>query len=178
MTRNKHKEKTQFKRQSINQSLLNCVPCMLSCQCALRALHAHAATYLTWLCSHVPMYLACSRGHMPCTLTCSRANMPCMLTCSCTNVPCVLLCLRANVPTCLACSGAHMPMCLAFSLAHIPTCLACLRAQVITYSCAKLPCVLCVPTCSRAISTTDKDKFSITCFPYIFVIVLCLFPVK
>ena len=49
-----------------------------------------------------------------------------------------------------------------------------------------VPCVLtcshanvsCVPTCSRAITTNKKDKFSVTCFPCIFVIALILFPVK
>ena len=36
-----------------------------------------------------------------------------------------------------------------------------------TCSRANMPCLLCVPTCSRAITTNDKDKFSITCFSYI-----------
>ena len=34
--------------------------------------------------------------------------------------------------------------------------LACSRASV--------PYVLCMPTCSRAITTNDKEKFSIICF--------------
>ena len=67
--------------------------------------------------------------------------------------------LRAQLPRCLACLRAH-----------VPTCLARLRAHV--------PCVLCVPMSSRDITTNSKYKFSITRFPYIFVIVLCLFPLK
>ena len=88
--------------------------------------------------------------------------------------------LRTHVPTCLACLPAHKPTCLACSRAHVPMCLACLRDHMITCSCltcsrVNVPCVLCVPTCSRAIITNDKYSFSITCFLYIFVIVLCLF---
>ena len=64
--------------------------------------------------------------------------------------------LRGHVPTCIACLRAH-----------VLTCLACLRAHV-----------PCVSTCSRDIITNNKNKFSITSFPYIFVIILCLFPVK
>ena len=87
-----------------------------------------------------------------------------------THVPTCLACLRAIVPTCLACLRDHVPKCAACLRTHVPTCLACFawsRANV-----------LCVPTCSRAITTNNKNKFSITCFPYILVIVLCLFPMK
>ena len=46
--------------------------------------------------------------------------------------------------------------------AYVPTCLA---------------CFLCyVPTCSHAITTNNKNKFSIICFLYISVLVLSLFP--
>ena len=103
--------------------------------------------------SSVPTY---SRVSVTCVLTCWRANVPCMLTCSCANMPCVFTCWHANVSCLSTCS------CL--------PCFACSRASV--------PCVLCVSTCSRATTTNNKDKFSITCFPYIFVIVFCLFPVK
>ena len=81
-----------------------------------------------------------------------------------------LACWRADVPTCLACLRAHLPTCLACLGVHVPTCLACFawsRANV-----------TCVPTWSSAITTNNKNKFSITCFPYIFVIVLCLFLLK
>ena len=106
-------------------------------------------------------------------------------------VPYVLTCqralrvLRAHMPMCLGCLCAHMPTCLACSCAHVPTCLVCLRANV---SCVSIcwrdyvlmPCVSrvnmsCVPTCSRAITTNDKYKFSTTCFPCFSIVFLWLF---
>ena len=101
-------------------------------------------------------------------------------------VPYVLPCqraLRAYVRTCQRVLCAYLLMCLACSRAHVPMCLACLRGYMIKCSClacprVNVPCVLCVPTRSRAIITNDKYKFSMTCFPYFFVIVLCLFLVK
>ena len=59
--------------------------------------------------------------------------------------------------------------------AYVLTCQRALRALR-----ASVPCVLCVATCSRAITTNNNNKFSITCFPYIFVMVLCFcfFPMK
>ena len=122
----------------------------------LRASHAHVLTCLACLCTHVPTCLAYLRAHVPACLECSRAH----------------------VPACLAYLCAHVPACLACLCAYVPTCLAYVRAQVIKCSCANMPCLLCVPTCSRAITTNDKDKFSIHVFAYIFVIVICLFPVK
>ena len=104
----------------------------------------------------VPYVLACQRAlraYVPTFLACLRANVSCVLTCS--------RALRAHVPMCLACLRGYMITC---------SCLACSRVNV--------PCVLCVPTRSRAIITNDKYKFSMTCFPYFFVIVLCLFLVK
>ena len=92
---------------------------------------------------------------------------------------CVLL--RVHVSMCLAYQRAlhaYVLTCQHALHAHVLTCQRALRAYVLTFSRANMPCVLCVPTCSRAITTNDKDKFSITFFPYIFVIVLCLFPVK
>ena len=84
--------------------------------------------------------------------------------------------LRARVPTCLVCLRAYVPCVLPCSR---PMCLACLRDYMITCSClaclrVNVSCVLCVPTWSRAITTNDKYRFSITCFPYIFVIVFFL----
>ena len=64
-------------------------------------------------------------------------------------VPYVLTCQRAL--------RAHVLMCQHVLRAHVPTFLACSRANM-----------SCVPTCSRAITTNNKDKFSITCFPYTF----------
>ena len=49
-------------------------------------------------------------------------------------------------------------------VAYVLTCQRVLRVYMITCSRASVPCVLCVPTCSRATTTNDKDKFSITCF--------------
>ena len=64
---------------------------------------------------------------------------------------------------------------------HVPTCFACLRALVRTrayvLTCRLALRAFCayVPTCSRDLTTNNKNKFSIICFPYIFVIVLSLF---
>ena len=99
---------------------------------------------------------------------------------------CVLL--RVHVSTCLAYQRAlhtYVLTCQRALRAYLLTCQRVLRAHVLT--CQRVLRVY-VLTCSRAITTNDKDKFSITCFPYIFVIVLgymfsvnfcnCLFPVK
>ena len=64
--------------------------------------------------------------------------------------------------------------------AHMLTCQRVLRTYVLTCSRANVPCVLtfsranvsCVSTCSHPVTKNNKDKFSITCLPYIFVIVL------
>ena len=90
------------------------------------------------------------------------AHVPTRLACSRAHVPTCLMCLSAHVPTSLACSRAHMPTCLACSRALVPKYLACLRAHK-----TNVRCVLCVPTCSRAITEMTKITFSITCFPYI-----------
>ena len=117
-------------------------------------------------------------------LTCSRANVPCVLTCQCAlhayvfqHALCayVLMCpayLRAHMPCMLMCSCAYMPCVLTCSCANMPRILTCSRAQrgyVLTCQCALRAYVL---------TSYNKNKFSITNFPYIFVIVLCLFPVK
>ena len=102
------------------------------------------------------------------------------------HVPTCLACLRAQMPTCLACLRAHVSTCQRALRACILTCQSVLRAYVLTCQRAlralraTMPCVLCVLTPSRAITTDNKNKFPITCFPYIyiFVIVLCFFPVK
>ena len=99
-------------------------------------------------------------------------QLPCLITCLCAYMLTCLhaLCayvLRAYVLTCLACLHAYVPCML--------TCQRVLYVYVLT---SQHLCMLCMSTSSHAITTNDKDKFSITCFPYIFVIVLCLFPVK
>ena len=68
--------------------------------------------------------------------------------------------LRAHVPTCLAFLRAHVPFvltCQRALRAYVPMYLACLGAHV-----------PCVPKCSRAIASNNKNKFSMTCFTYIF----------
>ena len=74
-----------------------------------------------------------------------------------------------------------MPTCFACLRAHLPTWLPCLRALrsyvpcVVT--CQRTLCASCayVPRCSRAITTNNKNKFSVICFPYTFVIVISFF---
>ena len=101
-------------------------------------------------CAHV---LACQRDFCAYVLTCQRALRAYMLMCQ--------RALRAYLLTCQRVLLVYV-LCL--------PCFACSRASV--------SCVLCVSTCLRATTTNNKDKFSITCFRYIFVIVFCLFPVK
>ena len=86
--------------------------------------------------------IMCQRALFAHVFTCQRALRAYMLTCSRANVPCVPTCPRANVSLVSTCSRANMA------------------------------CVLCVPTCSHAITTNDKGKFSITCFAYKHVLVL------
>ena len=83
------------------------------------------------------------------------------------HVPTRLACLRANVSYVLTCSRANVSCVLTCSRASVPCVVTCSRANV-----------SCVLTSPRAITTNNKNKFSITCLPYIFVIDLCLFPVK
>ena len=105
-----------------------------------------------------------------------RAHVPTCLTCLRAHVPTCLTYLRAHVLTCLTCLRAHVQTCLACLRAHVSTYLACLCAQVSTcFACSRpnVPCVLkcsrtCVPKCSRAITSNNKNKFSMTCFTYIF----------
>ena len=130
-----------------------------------RLFHFPESAKLRTLRPRVPTYLACLRVHVPTCLAYLRAHVPTCLVCLLTHVPTCLACLRAHVPTCLACLSVHVPSCLtclrahvstclAWSRAHVPMCLTCLRAHIITCSCLvcsriNVPCVLCVPTCSR-----------------------------
>ena len=77
--------------------------------------------------------------------------------------------LRAHVPTCFACLRVT---CSCANVFCVLTCLAALRAYVLTCWRALLAFCAYVPTCSRDVTTNNKNKFSIICFPYIFVIVL------
>ena len=113
-----------------------------------------------------------------------RAHVSKCLACLCAQVPCVLTCsfaLRVLVLTCLRALHAYVPACLAYLCANVPYVLTCSHANmswVLMCSRAYMPCLLYMPTGLRALKLHDKDKFSITCFPYIFVIVLCFFPMK
>ena len=124
----------------------------------------------TSLLNCVPYVLTCQRAlsaYVPIYLACLHANVPTCLTC----IMC-LECLRvlcAYMLMCLACLRAHMT-CLACLCAQAPTCHACLRAH--------MSCMQTCLACSSAITTNNKNEFSITSFPYIFVIVLCFFPMK
>ena len=132
---------------------------------------------LCGLYAHVSTCLACSYA-VPCMLSFQRAlraYVPCMLTYSCATIACVLMC---SMPCVLMCSCTYVPCMLTCSSAYVPCTLMCSQANMscmLTCSCVNMSCLLCVPMCSHAITTNDRDKFSIICFPYIFVIVLCLF---
>ena len=112
------------------------------------------AFWLTWLqwgwslLNCMPYVLTC--------LACLRADEPTCLACLPAHVPTYLVCLCAHVLTCFACSRAHMPTCLASLHAHA------LRAHVLTY--------LAWFACLRALTTNNKDKFSI-----IYLIIFCFF---
>ena len=112
----------------------------------LRALRAHVPTCFPCLRALVPTCLACLHAHVPMCLACLHAYVPCCLR---ANVPCVLTCSPANVSCVFTCSRVNVPC-------------------VVTCSSAN------VPTCSRAITTNNKNKFSVS-FPYIFVITLSFF---
>ena len=79
------------------------------------------------------------------------------LTCLCASVPSCFMCLHAPVPMCLVCLHAHVSTCLACLRAHVPFVLTCLHANV-----------PCVHKCSCVITSNNKNKFSMTCFTYIF----------
>ena len=101
--------------------------------------------------------LCASRAHVPCVLMyqrvlhayVSRANMSSVLMCQCV--------LHPYVPTCLVC--AYMPCVLTCQhtlCAYVPTCLAYLHAHM-PY----------MPKCSHAITSNNKNKFSMTSFTQI-----------
>ena len=106
------------------------------------------------------------------------------------NVPCVLTCqrvLRAYVPTYqhglrVTCSRANVYRVLKCSRVNVPYVLTCsrtLRAYVLTCQRALHDFCAYVPMCSSAIITNNKNKFSIICFPYIFLdCSFFLFPLK
>ena len=71
---------------------------------------------------------------------------------------------KTNLLNYFACLRAHISTCLTCWRAHVPTCLACFCAQVVQgLTCSPAN----VPTCSRAITSNNKNKFSMM-FPWIF----------
>ena len=75
-----------------------------------------------------------------------------------------------QVPTCFACLCAHVSAwltCLRALRSYVPCVVTCQRT--LRASCAY------VPRCSRAITTNNKNKFSVICFLYTFVIVISFF---
>ena len=111
------------------------------------------------------MFLIIARSLSPNSCLTSLLNcLPYLVTCQ--------YILRPYVSTCLACLRAHVPTWLACLRAHVPCVLTCSRVEVpcvLTYSSANVSCLLtyscvnvsCVPKCSRAITSNDKNKFSI-----------------
>ena len=79
------------------QSLLNCVPYVLTCQLVLRA---HMLTCIACSRAYVPTCLECLRAShvdLPCVLMWSRVNVASVLTCSHGNVSCVPTCSIAII---------------------------------------------------------------------------------
>ena len=111
-------------------------------RCLVR-LQAHIPTCFPCLRAHVPKYLAWLHAHLPTCLACSRAYM--------------LRVLGGHVTTCLTCSSANVHCVLTCSHANVASVLQCSRANV--------PYVL---TCKTCITSNNKNKFSMTCFPQIF----------
>ena len=91
--------------------------------------------------------------------------------------------LNCGPYTCQRALCAYVLKCQHALRAYVRTCQSVLRVYVLTcsrlacFACshANVYCMLCMLTCSHAITTNNKDKCSITCFPDIFVIVLCFF---
>ena len=95
--------------------------------------------------------------------------------CLCDLIGRSLLNCVTYVPTCQRALRAYV---LAYQRplrAYLLTCQRALCAYVLTGQRALRAYVPFMSMCSRAITTNNKTKFSIICFPYIFVIVLSFF---
>ena len=89
---------------------------------------------------------------------------------------CVLTCQRALCAYVLPCQRvlrAYVLMCQRVLRAYMLTWQRALRAYVLTRQRALRALRAYVPTCSRAVTTNNKNNFSTICFPYIFVIAFC-----
>ena len=116
----------------------------------------------------------CQRALRAYVLTYQRAFHAYVFTCQ--------RALRAHVPTCFVCLRTHVPMFLAWLRAHVSMCLTylrALRAYVLRFQLALRAYVLmchaclrahvpCTPKRSRAITSNNKNKVSMTCFTWIF----------
>ena len=85
----------------IFESLLNCLPCVLTCS------RENVPCVLTCPGANVPGVFMCSHANVPCVLTSSRANVPYMLTCSRALPAYVLRCRRVLCAYLLTCQGAN-----------------------------------------------------------------------
>ena len=83
--------------------------------------------------------------------------------------------LRAYVLTCQLALSAYVLTCKHVLCAYVLTCQRALRAYVLTCQSALRALRAYVSTCSRAVTANKKNKFSILCFPFIFVIALSFF---
>ena len=90
--------------------------------------------------------LAFERNCVPYVLTCQRVLRTYVHTCQ--------RGLHAYVLTCQCVLRAYVLTCQCVLCAHVPMFLMCLRAN--------LPCV---PTCLCALTSNNKNKFSMACFP-------------
>ena len=93
--------------------------------------------------------------------------MPYVPTCQrvlCAHVPTCQRALCAYVLTCQRLWHAHVLTCLRALRGHVLSCQSIWRVYVLTYQCALRALRAYMLTCYN---WNDKDKFSITCFPYI-----------
>ena len=88
------------------------------------------------------------RSHVPTCFSCSHALRAYVLTCQ--HV------LRAYVLTCQRVLHVYLLTCQLALRAHVPIFLTRLHANL-----------SCVPTYLRALTSHNKNKFSMTCFPWI-----------
>ena len=89
---------------------------------------------------------------------------------------CVLTCQRALCAYVLPCQRvlrAYVLMCQRVLRAYMLTWQRALRAYVLTRQRTLRALRAYVPTCSRAVTTNNKNNISTICFPHIFVIAFC-----
>ena len=129
--------KLPYKKYVTSQSLLNCVPYVLTCH---RALHAYVLTCQRALRAYVLTCFTCLLANMSCVLKCSNPNVLMCLRAFCTYVLTCFACLLVNGSCVLKCSNANVLMWLRANLltcecAYVRTCL---HANV-----PRVPCLTC-----------------------------------